>query len=297
MRHLETPAPPRRGERAALPHGVRLRRARDVDRRERDDDRDERCAPQDARLHERRARARCTSARRRIPTTARSRKSPRTRSCRASGPRTPSRSASLRRDGSSFWVAVTLTRAQDGSFGISLDRRPHGRKELEDELRQAQKMEAVGKLAGGIAHDFNNVMTAVSGCAELLLNEIDDGRPAARARRGDPRVGRARDEAHAPAARVLTPPGAAPRARRPLEGRCRPRGDARALAAAEHHRSTYDLAPNAIAQVDLPQLEQVLLNLALNARDAMPARRQHRGLGADDWSGRGAHASRTTASA
>src|SRR5207245_11543482 len=67
-----------------------------------------------------------------------------------------------------------------GSLGIGRDATE--RVLLEQQLRQAQKMEAVGRLAGGIAHDFNNILTAITGYVDLLLADL----PPGAARRSDP---------------------------------------------------------------------------------------------------------------
>jgi PAS domain S-box-containing protein len=82
-----------------------------------------------------------------------------------------------RKNGELFWELATISPIRD-SFGnithfIAVKEDITERKKLSNELRQSQKMEAVGRLAGGIAHDFNNIITAIIGYASFLEMKID----------------------------------------------------------------------------------------------------------------------------
>jgi two-component system cell cycle sensor histidine kinase/response regulator CckA len=142
------------------------------------------------------------------------------------------------------------------------------RSRLEEQLAQAQKLEAVGRLAGGIAHDFNNILTAISGYAELLLADV----PADFEQRDDlEELARAADRASALVEQLL----AFARKQtvqatvfdihaviRSMEGMLRQLlGPAVGLAVGGP-------ATPAGIRADRSQLEQVLLNLVVNARDA-----------------------------
>jgi PAS domain S-box-containing protein len=142
------------------------------------------------------------------------------------------------------------------------------RRRLEDRLTQAEKMEAIGRLAGGVAHDFNNLLTVISGYAEILLARTD--------LQGRDQIGEIAHAAEQASAltrqllafsrrQVLHPSvldvneivaGMEPMVRRII-------GD--------DVRVGVRLAPSlAPVEADRAQLERVILNLAANARDAMP---------------------------
>ncbi|MDP2320696.1 MAG: response regulator [Acidobacteriota bacterium] len=143
------------------------------------------------------------------------------------------------------------------------------RSELEEQLRHAQKMEAIGRLSGGIAHDFNNLLTAIRGYSELLLRSLADS-PL----RGDV------EEIFNAAERAATLTGQLLAFSRRqilspeiivLNQRVMDMSRMLSRLIGEHIAIDLHLATDLWSvRADAAQLEQVLVNLALNARDAMP---------------------------
>jgi PAS domain S-box-containing protein len=146
------------------------------------------------------------------------------------------------------------------------------RARTEEQLLQAQKMDAIGKLTGGIAHDFNNLLTGIVTGLELIRKRTEDGRPDKVLTYADAAL------ASAKSAAALTHRLLAFARQQPL--------DTRATDVNQHVRSLEDLlsrtigkrigltleltSRSAVAMVDTGQLESAVLNLVINARDALP---------------------------
>jgi PAS domain S-box-containing protein len=144
------------------------------------------------------------------------------------------------------------------------------RKQLEDELRQAQKMEAVGLLAGGVAHDFNNLLTVVTGRTHLLLAKLQADDPA---RRSVELIQKTADRAAALTRQLLAFSRKQVLQRKVLDLNATVAEVSAILRRliGEDVELLLTLGPRAgCVNADRGQLEQVLLNLAVNARDAMP---------------------------
>ena len=178
-------------------------------------------------------------------------------------------------DGSIHWVLSRgHTYHEDGRpvrrTGVAID--TTRRRQLEEQLRQSQKMEAVGQLTGGIAHDFNNLLTGITGSLEMIQNRVAQGRVEAIDRYIAAAQGAARRAA------ALTHRLLAFSRRQTLDPKVT---DVNGLIAGMEELIRRSVGPEVRITVagteglwptlvDPNQLENALLNLCINARDAMP---------------------------
>ena len=155
-----------------------------------------------------------------------------------------------------------------GVIGIGLD--ITDRKHLTDQLRQSQKMQAVGQLAGGVAHDFNNLLMVVKGHAEILLNRMPANSPL---RSNAEAVDRAADRAAALTRQLLAFSRMQVLQPRVLDLNEVVGGMTKMFSRVIGENIDMTFVPGAKlgrVKADPGQIEQVLLNLVVNARDAMP---------------------------
>jgi PAS domain S-box-containing protein len=179
--------------------------------------------------------------------------------------------SAARADGTEFRVEVSLVPIAGSRQLLSASIRDiTDRLKLEEQLRQSQKLQAIGQLAGGVAHDFNNLLTIVMGYTEAILTDIEPSHPMFEAAT---QIHDAGERAALLTRQLLLFGRKAILEPRPVD-----------LNAVIQHTSTMlrrligedvtlatILAPGLTRiQIDRGQIEQVILNLCLNARDAMP---------------------------
>jgi two-component system, cell cycle sensor histidine kinase and response regulator CckA len=179
-----------------------------------------------------------------------------------------------RKDGSLLEAEVVAHTIDFGGrlANLALARNVTEQRRLEAQLRQAQKMEAVGRLAGGIAHDFNNLLTAILGSAQLALREVEPSHPVREdleeIRRAGLRAAELTRQLLAYSRRQVVAPKVinVNEVVRNLESMVR-------RLIREDIDLVLELAPHPLAvKSDPGQLDQVVLNLVVNARDALPQR-------------------------
>jgi PAS domain S-box-containing protein len=177
----------------------------------------------------------------------------------------------IRRDGRKIFLEATsrndIVEGRPARIGAARDLT--AQRDLERQFRQAQKMEAVGRLAGGVAHDFNNLLTVIIGHTDMLLRDS----AADPARESLTEVRAAAQSAAELTKQLLAFSRQQVTESRPVEVDSVVQGTdklIRRLIGEDIQVIARLAAPGITVSIDPHQLEQVILNLAVNARDAMP---------------------------
>ena len=186
----------------------------------------------------------------------------------------------VRKDGSRFWASVVIDAIHDERGQVvgfaKVTRDMTERREMEEKLRQSQKMDALGQLTGGVAHDFNNLLTVIMGSLEILTRWLSAPRNAAPPSRVTRAIAAAKDASRRAA--TLTQRLLAFSRQQPLNPKT-----------IDPNRLVHNLVEmlrrtlgervkvktvlgfdTGLVEADPTELENALLNLVVNSRDAMP---------------------------
>ena len=156
-------------------------------------------------------------------------------------------------------------------LGAELEQERERARRLDDELREARRLEAVGRLAGGVAHDFSNILAVITGYSELMLKRMDPTDPL---RTGAESIRKAAVWGLNLTQHMLTTSRAAAPVPMSLDINAVIGGVVRTLAPllGDQIQVALELDPLlGRVRVNMGQVEQTLMNLLLNARDAMPS--------------------------
>ena len=183
-------------------------------------------------------------------------------------------SVRVTKDGRQLNVSISVSPLRDTTdkiVGASVIARDvTAQKRSEGQLRQAQKMEAIGRLAGGVAHDFNNILGIINACTEFLRDRID---PAAEPSVYVENIKKASERGRALTKQLLAFSRTSAIQPRVLDLNERLRDISkllRPLLGDDVEILVVPKSPSAVVEADPGQLDQIVVNLAVNARDAMP---------------------------
>ncbi len=183
-------------------------------------------------------------------------------------------SVRVAKDGRRLDVSISVSPLRNAAGDIvgasAIARDITAQKRAEGQLRQAQKMEAIGRLAGGVAHDFNNVLGIINACAEFLRDRID---PAAEPSLYVENIKKAIERGTSLTKQLLAFSRTSAIQPRILDLNERLKDISkllRPLLGEDVEILIVPRTPSAIVEADPGQLDQIVVNLAVNARDAMP---------------------------